>query len=87
MAQVDTKTPRGKAARARKDETLPFSKTNYLIFLAGLAAIIFGYVDLARGGITIAPILLVVGYCVIVPIAILYRGRDSADQPSQDSAS
>jgi hypothetical protein len=39
----------------------------------GLAALalILGYADLARGGVTLAPILLVVGYCVLVPIAIL----------------
>ena len=30
-----------------------------------------GYADLARGGETLAPILLVVGYCVLVPFAIL----------------
>ncbi len=39
----------------------------------GIAAvtILLGYADLARGGTTVAPILLVVGYCVLVPIAIL----------------
>ena len=39
----------------------------------GLAAatILLGYADLARGGMTIAPILLVAGYCVLVPLAIL----------------
>ena len=36
-----------------------------------MAAIFVGYADLARGGMTIAPILLVVGYCVLVPLAIL----------------
>jgi hypothetical protein len=35
------------------------------------ASLVLGYVDLVRGGETIAPILLVVGYCVLVPIAIL----------------
>jgi hypothetical protein len=35
------------------------------------AALILGYADLARGGTTFAPILLVLGYCVLVPIAIL----------------
>jgi hypothetical protein len=30
-----------------------------------------GYADLARGGVTVAPILLVLGYCVLVPLAIL----------------
>jgi len=38
--------------------------------LAGVT-ILLGYADLARGGTTIAPILLVAGYCVLVPLAIL----------------
>jgi hypothetical protein len=38
-----------------------------------LAALVLlaGFADLARGGETLAPILLVVGYCVLVPLAIL----------------
>lgn len=36
-----------------------------------LLVIAAGYADLARGGETIAPILLVAGYCVLVPVAIL----------------
>lgn len=35
------------------------------------AALLLGYADLARGGETIAPILLVLGYVVLVPLAIL----------------
>ena len=30
-----------------------------------------GYADLWRGGVTVAPILLAVGYCILIPIAIL----------------
>jgi hypothetical protein len=39
----------------------------------GIAAVVIiaGFADLARGGETIAPILLVIGYCVLIPIAIL----------------
>jgi len=39
----------------------------------GIAAAVLaaGYADLARGGATIAPILLVLGYAVLVPIAIM----------------
>ncbi len=40
---------------------------------AALLALAFGYGDLARGGDTVAPILLVLGYCVLVPRAILAR--------------
>ncbi|MFN0099794.1 MAG: hypothetical protein ACKVS7_14055 [Gemmatimonadaceae bacterium] len=42
-------------------------------FWWGLAAatLVLGYADLWRGGITVAPILLIIGYCILVPIAIL----------------
>jgi hypothetical protein len=38
---------------------------------AALLALGIGYADLARGGITLAPVMLVLGYCVLVPLAIL----------------
>ncbi|MGQ0766254.1 MAG: hypothetical protein ACT4OZ_11370 [Gemmatimonadota bacterium] len=49
-------------------------RTRPLLFwgLASLA-IVAGFVDLWRGGITLAPILLVLGYCVLVPLAILKK--------------
>ena len=40
-------------------------------WIASAVVLLAGYADLWRGGVTIAPILLVVGYCVLVPIAIL----------------
>jgi len=41
------------------------------LWTTALAVIVVGFADLARGGTTVAPILLVLGYCVLVPIAIL----------------
>lgn len=38
---------------------------------AALLTIAAGFADLARGGETVAPILLAVGYLVLVPTAIL----------------
>ncbi|MDF1504753.1 hypothetical protein [Roseisolibacter sp. H3M3-2] len=35
------------------------------------AVLLAGYADLWRGGETLAPILLILGYCVFVPLAIL----------------
>jgi len=35
------------------------------------ATLVAGYADLWRGGETVAPILLVVAYCILIPIAIL----------------
>ena len=43
----------------------------YLWWLATFAALLLGYADLWRGGITLGPILLILGYCVLIPLAIL----------------
>ena len=42
-----------------------------VLWIAAALALLLGYADLWRGGETIAPILLVIGYCVLVPLAIL----------------
>jgi hypothetical protein len=50
----------------------PASRTrSYLWWGAAIASLLLGYIDLARGGETIAPVLLVIGYLVLVPAAIL----------------
>ena len=38
---------------------------------AAAAALLIGYADLVRGGMTIAPLALVIGYFVLVPAALL----------------
>jgi len=48
-----------------------FGRRNYIILAIGAFFIIAGFLFLALGDITIAPILLVIGYCVIIPIGIL----------------
>ena len=40
-------------------------------WIVAAVVLVLGYVDLARGGVTIGPILLVLGYCVCIPVAIL----------------
>ena len=42
-----------------------------VLWIVAAAALLLGFADLWRGGETIAPILLVLGYCVLVPLAIL----------------
>lgn len=57
--------------KAKEKQALPFGKRNYVWFGIALLIIIVGYIFLGSGSITIAPILLVLGYCVLVPVAIL----------------
>jgi len=67
----------------------PLGKNNLIIIGIGLAVILFGYMLMATGisdepatvdgkwnnpmAVTIAPILLVIGYTVIIPYGIIKR--------------
>lgn len=85
------------ASRVRWD--IPLTTTNLLILAAGIVVIVVGYLLMSTGiaddplknegvwnnsmAITIAPILLGLGYCVIIPFALLYRGkRHDEPQPT-----
>jgi len=49
---------------------------NSLLLGIALAVLGLGYVALSRGSTTLAPVLLVLGYCVLVPASLLLRGRN-----------
>ena len=61
---------------------LPFSRTNYFLFIAGLIVIVLGYVLMGTGelnsvqALSVSPIVLLIGYLVIIPVAIMYRKKD-----------
>jgi len=50
------------------------------LFLTGLAAVVLGYIALAAGGMTLAPVLLVAGYCLLIPWALFRLGHSSRSQ-------
>ncbi len=47
------------------------SRFRWKVFAAGIVSIIVGYAFLAGSDITFAPLLLVLGYCVLVPLSFL----------------
>jgi hypothetical protein len=65
-----------------KQTAFPFLKKQIRLFFIGLAAITAGYIALAQGpwnsfaSLTLAPILLVAAYVVLIPLSILKRGKD-----------
>ncbi len=67
------------ATKDKKDDSVemkwPFGPKNYIAFAISLVVIIIGYILLGMGDITAAPILLVLGYCVLIPVAILIKDR------------
>lgn len=67
-------TPSRKSQKSLK--TGPdFTRNNYIILGIGVLFIIVGFLFLGFGDITISPILLVLGYCVIIPLGILFPDR------------
>ena len=47
------------------------ARRGHLMLAVAAAALFIGYADLIRGGITVGPVLVVIGYAVLVPAAIL----------------
>ena len=83
MAKVKKRVTKAKAkAEILKIDLKPI---NYIIIGVGIAVKIFGYVFLSQNSVDgfmptiIAPIFLVLGYCVIIPAGLLYKGNNSED--------
>ena len=59
-----------------------FSSKNYFLFIAGIITIIIGYFCMALGetysfqSLTLAPILLTIGYLVLIPFALIYKDKN-----------
>ena len=57
----------------------PYEKKNYIIFSLGLSKLIISYILMASGSVNsfqslvISPILLILGYLVVIPVALLYK--------------
>jgi hypothetical protein len=78
MAERKPGTTRPKALRKPVEADLGFSwgAINSLLLGLGLAALLAGYIALSKGSTTLAPVLLVTGYCVLIPASLLVRTRN-----------
>ena len=58
-----------------------YDKENYFLFGAGIITIILGYITMATGdtysfqSLSLAPVLLFIGYIILIPIALLYKKK------------
>ena len=59
------------AKKKSEPAALKFTKENAVLGGAGLACLVVGYWLLAQGSITAAPLLLVLAYVVLLPLAII----------------
>jgi len=69
---------RSRTQRKPVEVDLGFSwgRANSLLLGLGVAVLVAGYVALSKGSITLAPVLLVLAYCGLIPASLLLRGGD-----------
>lgn len=60
-----------KKTKTETRAALRFTRVNALLGGAGVVVLTLGYWLLAQGSITAAPLLLVLGYVVLLPMAII----------------
>ncbi|PLX23259.1 MAG: hypothetical protein C0600_15210 [Ignavibacteria bacterium] len=81
MAKVQKRRKGSRKQQALPEAELP-QRTNYMILVAGVVVIIIGFLVMSAGdavsslSVTIAPLLLFIGFCVIVPAGIMYRKKN-----------
>ncbi len=68
--------------KAVEESEWPYGTRNYIAFAVALLVIIIGFIFLGQGSITLAPFLLVVGYCVLLPIALIIKGKPDQTEPT-----
>jgi hypothetical protein len=74
--------------KSLKNENLPLSKHNFYIIGLGLLVILAGYAAMLEGSVegflplVVAPILLLLGYCVIIPLGILFKKSYLKSEPT-----
>ncbi len=79
---------------SRKIFTSPFNiyweKNNYYFLFAGIAVIILGFYIMSVGAwnsttsLVVSPILLVIGYTLILPASIFYRKKNNVGETKGD---
>ncbi len=70
-----TRRPRAPRRPVETDLGFTWGLANSVLLGLGVAALVAGYLALAKGSTTLAPILLVGGYCGLIPASLLWRGR------------
>ncbi len=65
----------------KKEFSFPLERENFMIIGLGVLLLVIGYVLMSQNSVdgflptVIAPILLVAGYCVVIPYGILKRPK------------
>jgi hypothetical protein len=85
---VKTKSTR----RQKQNDVFPLDRENFIILGIGVLVIVIGYILLSGDTVesfrqlTVAPIFLLIGYCVIIPIGLMFRKKKKPEAPEAPPA-
>ena len=89
--QPKTKKPQIKSGqKVKKDFSFPLEKENFVIIGVGIVMLILGYLLMNQNSVdgfvptVISPIMLFLGYCVIIPYGIL-KGHRAVKKETQEA--
>lgn len=83
------KVVKGKKSKQTEKFHLSLTNKNYMIIGVGILTIIIGYVFMSENSVdgflptVVAPILLVLGYIVIVPFGLLFNDKSNKDSAAE----
>ena len=84
------KSPRNKSKKVVWHH--PWTQRQYILIGSGIAVIVIGFLLLATGigdswdnplAVSVAPVVLVIGYCVVIPIAILFGDKTKDSEKAE----
>ena len=89
MAKVQNKRKSGRrVVQAVPEAELP-QRMNYVIIIAGVVTLLAGFLIMSAGdavsslSVTIAPVILFIGYCVIIPVGIMYKKKKTVEKTAE----
>lgn len=77
---------RTKVRKSIRETALPLGRQNFIILGVGVLVILAGYGAMYGQPVegflplVVSPLLLVLGYCVIIPVGILYRKKKATEE-------
>ncbi len=93
--EVMTKTKRTNKESSNKIKSSPFKdywkKINYILFLSGIGILILGYFLMTQSpwdnpvSLSISPVVLLIGYVIIIPLSILFGNSKKKKNVSIES--
>jgi Protein of unknown function (DUF3098) len=81
MAVKHTSKSKKTGLKGKREISLPLEKENFIIIGLGIIVLVIGYILMSGNSVdgflptVISPILLVLGYCVIIPYGILKKPK------------